>query len=109
MQTLYSQYGELPGISIELHKELIAVAVETSSATARIFLQGAQISEYELKGQAPTLWLSPECDYRPGQPLRGGIPISWPWFGAMDRNPDAISGQLDDPSPPAHGFARNRN
>ena len=109
MQSLYSQFGELPGINIELHKELIAIAVETSTATARIFLQGAQLSEYGLKGQAPTLWLSPECNYLPGQPLRGGIPICWPWFGDLNRNCESVSRQIDDPNAPTHGFARHRN
>lgn len=109
MQSLYSRFGELPGISIELHKALIAIAVETRTATATIFLQGAQVSEYGLKNQPPTLWLSPLCNYKPGQPLRGGVPICWPWFGELAKNPEPITAQIDQPDPPAHGFARNRD
>lgn len=109
MQSLYAQYGELPGISIELHKDLIAIAIENSVACARLFLQGAQLSDYSLNKQPATLWLSPLCDYKKGQPLRGGVPICWPWFGDLDRNPAVIQAQLSHDSPPAHGFARNRD
>jgi glucose-6-phosphate 1-epimerase len=109
MQSLYSQFGELPGISIELHQDLIAIAVATRSATATVFLQGAQVSQYGLKDQPPILWLSPLCDYQAGQALRGGVPVCWPWFGELAKNPGTVSGQINHPDPPAHGFVRNRD
>ncbi len=109
MQSLYSQYGELAGISIELHKELIAITVENQAATACVFLQGAQISHYSHSDQPAILWLSPCCDYRAGQPLRGGIPICWPWFGELDKNPAPVRQQINSDNTPAHGFVRNRD
>lgn len=109
MHSLYSQFGELAGITIEIHKELIAIAVENQAATARVFLQGAQVCDYARKNQPPILWLSPLCEYRPGQPLRGGVPICWPWFGALDKNPQTIKQQIKDNNSPAHGLVRDRN
>jgi len=53
LQALYQQFGELPGITIELHKEIIAVAVRNSQASATIFLQGAQITHYQPRDQQP--------------------------------------------------------
>ena len=110
LQQLYSQFGDVSGINIELHKELVAVSIENEAATALIFLQGAQLVQYQAKGHAETLWLSPECDYRAGTTLRGGIPVCWPWFGDLAHNPEHIQQQCKhSDSPPAHGFVRNRN
>ena len=112
LQQLYSQFGHLEGISIELHKELIAIAVDNNEAQALVFLQGAQVAEYQAKGQAKSLWLSDANDYRAGQPLRGGIPICWPWFGDINDNPCNIYQQIEPAiraKSPSHGFARNLN
>lgn len=71
--------------------------VDHPLARARIFLQGAHVSFFQSKGQAPLLWISEAEDYQSGKPLRGGIPICWPWFGAHPNNSSA----------PAHGFVRS--
>ncbi|MGH1432737.1 MAG: D-hexose-6-phosphate mutarotase [Neptuniibacter sp.] len=107
LQELYQKFGELPGISIELHKQLIAVAVDNKSAKATIFLQGAQVAEYQQKGQQPLLWLSDQCDFKAGKSLRGGIPICWPWFGNLECNPEQVRSQFPADAP-AHGFVRDR-
>ena len=70
--------------------------IEHPKARARIFLQGAQVTEFQATNQPPLLWLSPEEDFRPAKAIRGGIPICWPWFGAHG----------SDATAPAHGFAR---
>lgn len=107
LQSLYQKFGELPGISIELHKQLIAVAVDNKSAKATIFLQGAQVAEYQKKGQKPLIWLSDQCDFKAGKSLRGGIPICWPWFGNLECNPEQVKLQFAGDMP-AHGFVRER-
>ena len=66
------------------------------AATASIALHGAHLLEWTPAGQAPVLYLSPRAVFAPGQPIRGGIPICWPWFG-----PHPTDAKL-----PAHGFAR---
>ena len=66
------------------------------SCEARIALHGAHILEWTPAGQQPVLYLSPQAEFRQGAPIRGGIPVCWPWFGP----------HADDPSKPAHGFAR---
>ena len=42
------------------------------------------------------IWLSREAVFAEGQPIRGGIPICWPWFGSHP----------EDSTKPAHGLAR---
>jgi glucose-6-phosphate 1-epimerase len=109
MQQLYTQFGDLPGITIELHKNLLAVRVENTKACATVFLQGAQVSHYQLKDQPPILWCSPLCDFQEGKSLRGGIPVCWPWFGDLTRNPDVVKDSINKSSDaPAHGTARQK-
>lgn len=73
------------------------VDIDTSLCKARIFMQGAQIDHFQPVGKPPLLWVSPADDYQPGNGIRGGIPVCWPWFG-MSETPDW----------PQHGFARTR-
>jgi D-hexose-6-phosphate mutarotase len=46
-------------------------------------------------GGEDLLWMSDFSYYEVGKPLRGGVPICWPWFGAGA-----------DESKPSHGLAR---
>lgn len=68
------------------------------ACTARVALHGAHLMEWTPEGQAPALYLSPQTLLRAGKPIRGGVPICWPWFGPNEA----------DASLPAHGFVRNR-
>ena len=85
-----------PSVSIEQTDtglEYINVASEFCSA--KIFLQGAQLTEFTPIGKKPLIWVSSEEDYQEGKSVRGGIPICWPWFG-VNANQDW----------PIHGVAR---
>ncbi|MGI2261246.1 D-hexose-6-phosphate mutarotase [Shewanella sp. GXUN23E] len=73
------------------------VEISTALCKARIFMQGAQIDYFEPVGKKPLLWVSSADDYQPGNGIRGGIPVCWPWFGMSDK--DGF---------PQHGFARTR-
>lgn len=112
IQALYAKYGSLKGVTVELYKQLIAISVKNEAASATIFLQGAQVAEYKRVGERPVLWLSESCDYKAGKSLRGGIPICWPWFGDIERNPDVVKHQIpqltSETSIPAHGFVRDQ-
>ena len=73
------------------------VSIDTQLCQARIFMQGAQIDQFVPKGKQPLLWVSSADDYQPGNGIRGGIPVCWPWFGTHTH-----------PDYPQHGFARNK-
>lgn len=73
------------------------LVVNTALCSAVISLQGAHLLEFAAQGSDPLLWLSPNCDFTPGTPLRGGVPLCLPWFGPHPT----------DKSKPKHGFARN--
>jgi glucose-6-phosphate 1-epimerase len=75
---------------------LIYAEVQNDSAAADIFLHGAQVTAYVPGGHEPVLFLSGLSRYEANKAIRGGVPVSWPWFA--DHPSDA--------SKPAHGFAR---
>ena len=67
--------------------------------SCEVSLYGGQVLSYRPLGQAPVLFLRRKALFAPGQPIRGGIPVCWPWFGAHP----------EQKSLPAHGFARLTN
>lgn len=75
---------------------LVAAEVTNAGATATIALQGAQVLSWVPRGGHPVVWLSEAAVFSPGKPVRGGIPVCWPWFGPHPT----------EPSYPSHGFAR---
>lgn len=67
-----------------------------NGAEAHLYLHGAHVLHYQPAGQQPVLWQSEASWFEPGKPIRGGIPVCWPWFGAHPTEPDQ----------PSHGFVR---
>jgi len=88
--------------------ELPALRVRNRHAEALIALQGAQVLEYSPRGQRGLIWLSETAEFRRGAPVRGGIPVCWPWFGDAARNPEPVRA-LAGAGAPAHGLARGRD
>ena len=86
--------GEL-GFS-ETEGDLVSVTIFNKFADVEICLYGAQIMRYIPHGSFDALWVSSESNFEVGKPIRGGIPICFPWFGPHP----------SDESKPAHGFAR---
>jgi glucose-6-phosphate 1-epimerase len=69
--------------------------INTPLASARVALQGGQLLGWQPAGHKPVIWTSKAAVFEPGKGVRGGVPVCWPWFGAM-----AGKG--------AHGFVRTR-
>ena len=111
IQHLYKRFGELEGVSIEIHHDLIAVRIDNDVASATIFLQGAQLAEFRPHQEKhPVIWCSTANDYKAGQPLRGGIPVCWPWFGDLEQNSPKVKGSITHSgSLPPHGYVRDRD
>jgi glucose-6-phosphate 1-epimerase len=80
---------------------LVAAHVATSSCTAEIYLHGAHLTSWQPAGHAPALFLSERSTFKAGTPIRGGVPIIFPWFGPRTATPE--NPRTDGPS---HGFAR---
>lgn len=63
---------------------LPAICVETAVSTAEIYLHGAHVTKFQKKGEPPVLWMSGKSLFETKSPIRGGIPVIFPWFGARD-------------------------
>ena len=72
--------------------------VTTQSASAEIYLHGAQVTSWRPAGAEEVIFLSRHSHWEDGRAIRGGIPVCFPWFRA----------KADDPKAPAHGFVRTR-
>jgi len=76
--------------------ELEYITVENNQSSIKVALQGAHILDFQCKGKKPLLFLSETARFEKGFPIRGGIPVCWPWFGSHPSNTNL----------PNHGFAR---
>ena len=85
----------IPGLRFGEFQGLPALLVSTPFSRAAISLFGGHVLSWTPQGFDDVLWLSP-ITKRPPDPIRGGIPVCWPYF--------AKQGQPDDA--PMHGFAR---
>lgn len=70
--------------------------------------QGAQVLSFRQGDSTPIIWLSEDARFERGQPVRGGVPVCWPWFGDLSRNPAPVRDAYQGPeSAPAHGLVRS--
>ena len=72
---------------------LPAVQVATPLASGLVYLHGAHVAAWQPAGCEEILWMSHKSLFEAGKPIRGGVPLCFPWFGPRK---DA----------PGHGFAR---
>lgn len=85
---------------------LPSLHVRNAQAEALIALQGGQLLHYARPGEQPLIWLSERAEFAVDQSVRGGIPVCWPWFGDLARNPAAVRDAVPHPGAPAHGLVR---
>jgi len=93
----------------EQHGELSCWRISSAHAELLVAQQGAQILSYQRVGQPPLLWLSDQAIFRQGKSVRAGVPVCWPWFGNLQRNPQAVQAMYNGEQAPAHGLARARD
>lgn len=99
---LKKQFASFPALTFEEKGGLVCVHVTTAEATATVFLQGAHLTAWQPAGEKPVIFTTQRADaLAPGKPIRGGIPVVFPWF-ATDKKQDRINGKPG----PSHGFAR---
>jgi glucose-6-phosphate 1-epimerase len=89
-----------PTVSLESGEGgLPRLRVDNPHGHAEVYLHGAHVTAWQPAGHAPVLWMSRASQWNAAKPIRGGVPICFPWFG-----PHAA-----DAAAPSHGFARLRD
>lgn len=97
LETLNDDFAIAHYLEFKAGRDGIPVAeINNDHAVATISLQGGHLMTFRPRDHDPVLWLSNFAPMDKNKPIRGGIPICWPWFG-----PHAT-----DKKKPAHGFAR---
>jgi glucose-6-phosphate 1-epimerase len=75
------------------------LVLEAREGEAYVYLHGANVAHFQPKLDKPVLMMSRKSVFEagsPGQPIRGGVPICFPWFGV----------KAGDAAAPPHGVAR---
>lgn len=78
------------------HGGLPAVEVTGPQGNGTVYLHGGHVAAWKPAGMEEVLWLSGSSAWADGKPIRGGVPLCFPWFGP----------KKDDAKAPAHGFVR---
>ena len=92
---------DLPGI-LKLDAgaaHLPRINITGPHATATVYPHGAHVALFQPQGARPVLFMSQRSQFAAGKPIRGGVPIIFPWFGPHPT----------DATAPAHGIARLRD
>jgi glucose-6-phosphate 1-epimerase len=81
--TQHSGFGHL--------EDLPCYVLTCGQATAVISCYGAHLLSYKPTAEVEVIYLSPEAAWQNNTPIRGGVPVCWPWFGpvAAEFNPEA--------------------
>ena len=98
-----------PKVESEQHGELNCWRITSDSAELLVAQQGAQVLSYQRLGEPPLLWLSDQALFNRGKSVRAGVPVCWPWFGNLQRNPQPVQQQFQGSEAPAHGLVRGRD
>ena len=87
----------VPGVRFEMaHGGMIRIAIETAVSRGELYLHGAHVSRFQPAGSESVLWMSESSCFESDKPIRGGVPICFPWFGPHP----------SDAKAPGHGWAR---
>ncbi|MBZ9610938.1 D-hexose-6-phosphate mutarotase [Rheinheimera maricola] len=63
--------------------DLPCIKLQYGAASAVISLYGGQVLSYQPQPDTELLWVSPLASWQQHTPIRGGVPVCWPWFGAV--------------------------
>lgn len=93
-----------PNIRFYQRDQLLMIELTNQHGQVTLTTHGATVLSYIPTGGEDVLWVSDTAIYDGSKPVRGGIPVCWPWFGAYDAN--KMGAHPTDTNKKAHGFAR---
>lgn len=78
------------------HGGLTTVEVTSRTAQGEMYLHGAHVTSWKPSDASEVLFVSSQSQWNGSRPIRGGVPVCFPWF----------SNKADDVNAPIHGFVR---
>jgi glucose-6-phosphate 1-epimerase len=75
---------------------LTRIVIAAPQSRAEVYLLGGHVTHWQPAGGQPVIWLSQKSNFAIGQPIRGGVPVCFPWFGPLE----GAAGS------PLHGYVR---
>lgn len=101
MSELNTSQFDVEGVTFSMKENLMMIDVENDFAHATITTHGGCVLSFIPKSGSSAgediIWVSPTALFNGKKPVRGGVPVCWPWFG----------GHPTEEGKPAHGFVRN--
>ena len=64
-----------------VHDSLPYHQLNSAASSADVFLHGAHVTRFDPKVGKPFLFMSKKSHFAPDKPIRGGVPVIFPWFG----------------------------
>ena len=83
--------------------DLPCIKLQYGNASAVVSLYGGQVLSYQPAPGRELLWLSPLASWHNQTPIRGGVPVCWPWFGPAEQKLNPQQQAL-----PNHGVVRTQ-
>jgi len=77
--------------SLRYDGRVTPIIIKNSEAEAHIYQQGAHVAHFQPRGQKPVLFMSAKSWFLPDKPIRGGVPICFPWFGPAKTPPHGLA------------------
>ncbi|MEB0048335.1 MULTISPECIES: D-hexose-6-phosphate mutarotase [unclassified Pseudomonas] len=96
-----------PNVEAVKLDELNCWCIRHGQAELLVAQQGAHILSYQVAGQPPLIWLNDQALFKTGKSIRAGVPVCWPWFGNLPRNPQSVRDmRISNEPATAHGLVR---
>lgn len=97
ISTLQQRFAH-PDVTFSQRDQLVMIEIANAHGRATLTTHGATLLSYVPTGGEDVLWVSETAVYDGTKPVRGGVPVCWPWFGPHPT----------EPSKGAHGVARHQ-
>lgn len=85
-----------PEVRFHQRDQLVMVELNNTHGSATVTPFGATLLSYIPRNGEEVIWVSETACYDGAKPVRGGVPVCWPWFGPHP----------EDAGHKAHGVAR---
>ncbi|MFP4610522.1 MAG: D-hexose-6-phosphate mutarotase [Thiohalophilus sp.] len=93
-----------PDVRFSQKDQLILIDLRNRHGSTSLTTHGGTLLSYKPANGEEVIWLSETAIYDGSKPVRGGVPICWPWFGPY--NPEALGADPTDAAKKGHGVAR---